>query len=65
MSRSVHLLAGALLETYVYAPPVVSDPLRIWLQLLVVPVVVSTGLLLGKQATLRRLLHRRAAHPNR
>ncbi|MEV0220696.1 hypothetical protein [Streptomyces sp. NPDC050704] len=55
-SRAVHLGAAGVLLLYVYGPADLALALRPWLQLAVVPVVSLTGLLLWKQARIRRLL---------
>lgn len=55
----MHVLAGLVLGTYVYAPAEVAQPLHLALQLVLVPVAVLSGLFLWKQAQIRRLLSRR------
>lgn len=60
-SRAVHLLAGLLLGTYVYAPAAVAQPLHLALQVLVIPALGLSGLFLWKQASIRRLMHRRTS----
>jgi hypothetical protein len=59
-SRAVHLLAGLVLGTYVYAPAVVAQPLHLALQVIVIPTAILSGLFLWKQAQIRRLMRRRA-----
>ncbi len=43
-----------MLGAFIYAPPVVAEPLRLLLQLVVIPAVTVTGLFLWKQGRLRR-----------
>lgn len=57
--RAVHLLAGVVLGTYVYAPAAVAQPLQLALQFVVVPAIVLSGLFMWKQAQIRRLMRRR------
>jgi hypothetical protein len=54
-SRTVHLLAAALLGTYVYAPPAVAQPIHLLLAVVVIPAATLSGLFLWKQAQIRRL----------
>lgn len=56
--RILHLLLGAALAMMVYAPATWTDPLRLVLGTVVVPIVVLTGLAMWQQARLRRLLAR-------
>ncbi len=61
--RLLHLLAGALLATYVYLPPGQAPWLRWALMLLVVPAVIVTGVRMWQQAAIRRLLTRTRRAP--
>lgn len=58
-ARAVHLVAGLVLGTYVYAPAAVAEPLHLALQVVLVPAVVLSGLFMWKQAQIRRLINRR------
>jgi hypothetical protein len=55
-ARAGHLVAGGLIGVFVYAPPAVAAPLQLLLQVVVVPTLTVTGLLLWKQAQIRRLI---------
>ncbi len=59
VARVLHLLAGALMGTFIYAPADFAEPLRMLLQFVVVPGAIATGLFLWKQAAIRRLFTRR------
>jgi hypothetical protein len=59
--RAVHVVAGLFLGTYVYAPAAVTQPLHLALQVGLVPAAVLSGLVLWKQAQIRRLLSRRTS----
>jgi hypothetical protein len=63
IARWIHLAAAALLGTFVYAPAIVADPLRLLLQVVVIPAATLTGVYLWKQAAIRRLLRRPARIP--
>ena len=58
LARTFHLVAAALLGTFVYAPADFAEPLRVLLEFVVVPAAVVTGLFLWKQAAIRRLFTR-------
>lgn len=61
IARTVHLLAALMLGTFVYAPAEYVEPARLLLQVVAVPAGTITGVLIWKQAALRRLLVRRPA----
>lgn len=54
VSRWIHLVAAAVLGTYVYAPVELVEPFRLWLQIVVIPLAGVSGLLLWQQARIRR-----------
>jgi len=58
-ARMIHLIAGGLLGLFIYAPPTFAEPLRLFLQFVVIPAAVITGVFIWKQAAIRRLLTRR------
>jgi hypothetical protein len=58
-SRMIHLIAAAVLLLHVYGPAGLASALRPALQLFVVPGMSLSGLVLWKQAQIRRLLTRR------
>ncbi|OII36051.1 hypothetical protein BIU98_00415 [Curtobacterium sp. MMLR14_010] len=58
-ARTIHLIAGGLLGLFIYAPPTFAEPLRLFLQVVVIPAAVITGMFIWKQAAIRRLLTRR------
>ena len=62
-ARTVHLIASGLLGLFIYAPPTFAEPLRLFLQIVVIPAAVVTGVFIWKQATIRRILtrHRRSS----
>lgn len=59
--RTLHLVVGAVLATYVYLPDTVPghEGVRWALMLVGVPLVTLSGLVIWKQAALRRLIARR------
>ena len=59
VARTIHLIAGGLLGLFIYAPPTFAEPLRLFLQFVVIPAAVITGVFIWKQAAIRRLLTRR------
>jgi hypothetical protein len=65
LSRSTlrlgHLVEGALLVAYVYTPLGDSDLGRLFVRVVVVPAIVTTGLLMWKLPGLRARARRRAA----
>jgi hypothetical protein len=61
IARVVHVVAALALGTFVYAPAEYVEPARLALQVAVVPVATITGVLMWKQAAVRRLLSRRPA----
>ena len=58
-ARTIHLIAAGLLGLFIYAPPTFAEPLRLFLQVVVIPAAVITGMFIWKQAAIRRLLTRR------
>ncbi|MDQ1083342.1 MULTISPECIES: hypothetical protein [Microbacterium] len=56
LSRWIHLVAGALIGTFIYAPAHVGEPLRLLLQTVVIPAIVITGIYLWKRAAIHRRL---------
>lgn len=56
LSRVIHLVAGALIGTFVYAPPAFAEPMRLLLQAVVILAIVLSGLYLWKQAAIHRRL---------
>ncbi len=62
-ARTIHLVAAAMLGAFVYAPGEFVEPLRLMLQLLVIPAVTITGVFLWKQAAIRRALSRFHGRP--
>lgn len=56
LSRAIHLIAGALIGTFIYAPIAFAEPMRLLLQAVVIPAVVLSGLYLWKQAAIHRRL---------
>jgi hypothetical protein len=61
VQRAVHLLPAIVLGTFVYAP-VRSDPLFVlFVQVVVFPALVASGLLLWQGGRLRRWLRARRA----
>lgn len=66
VSRWVHLVASALIGTFVYAPAAITGPMRPWMQVVVIPVLAASGVFMWQQARLRRLLRdRRGPKPTR
>lgn len=62
--RYLHLGIGVLLGAYVYWPPGEAEPVRLFLMLVGVPLVVVSGVALWQQAGIRRALRRlRSAVP--
>jgi hypothetical protein len=59
--RTVHLVIGVVLATYVYLPATMPghEVIRWALMVVGVPLVTVTGLVIWKQAAVRRLLARR------
>lgn len=57
-ARTVHLIAAAMLGAFVYAPGEFIEPLRLMLQLVVIPAATITGVSIWKQAAIRRMLNR-------
>lgn len=55
-ARAVHLVAALALGAFVYAPVEYVEPVRLLLQVLVVPAATLTGLFLWQQAAVRRRL---------
>ncbi len=55
-ARWIHLGGAAWLGTFVYSPLGSSNPFRLATQVVVIPLLTMTGLLLWKQAQLRNLL---------
>lgn len=62
-ARLAHLIAAALIGTYIYAPAHVTDPLRAVLQFVVVPAATLTGVFIWKQAAVRRVFSSRRRRP--
>jgi hypothetical protein len=58
ITRTVHIAVGLVLGTYVYAPAHIAEPLQIWLQVIGIPAVVITGVVMWQQGRLRRLTRR-------
>ena len=56
VARAVHLVAALVLGAFVYAPAPYVEPLRLLLQVVVVPAATLTGLFLWQQAAVRRRL---------
>ncbi len=56
LSRAVHLAAALAPGAFVYAPAPYVEPLRLLLQVVVVPAATLTGLFLWRQAAVRRRL---------
>lgn len=55
-ARAVHLVAAFALGAFVYAPAEYVEPVRLLLQVVVVPAATLTGLFLWQQAAVRRRL---------
>jgi hypothetical protein len=53
-SRWVHLIGAAVLGTYVYAPDHVTDPMQLPLQIVGIPLLTITGILMWKPMLLAR-----------
>jgi hypothetical protein len=58
VSRLLHLLGAVALGAFVYGPPVFTAAAQPWMQLLVVPLLGLSGVVLWQQAKLRRLVRR-------
>ncbi len=56
-ARAIHLIAAAMLGAFVYAPAEFIEPLRLVLQLVVIPAATITGVYIWKQAAIRRMLN--------
>lgn len=54
--RTLHLITGALLATYVYLPPGSATWLRWLLMVFAVPAITVSGVWMWKQAAIRRLI---------
>jgi hypothetical protein len=55
-ARVGHFAAALLIGTYVYAPPSITQPLRLTLEIIGIPAATLTGLFMWRQAQVRRWL---------
>lgn len=58
--RAVHVIAAVVAALAVYVPVIPADASRLVLAAVVVPLLALSGLLMAKQATIRRFFSRRA-----
>lgn len=58
VARMIHIIAGLALGTFVYAPAEYVEPIRLALQVAIIPAIVVTGVFMWKQAAVRRLFRR-------
>ena len=61
--RIIHLIAAATLGMYFYSPIAGDETLRLIIQMVTLPSIVLTGVVLWQQAYLNKLLHRNARKP--